>query len=191
MKNYASGLPAEEYFKDHEISMLLYRQQSNDERHKKIEGDFRPKDGSALIEVKTDRRCFSSSNPTGNIPIEIMNPGNPEGKGWFYHCAEDGVTDILFFCYRAANEPPYCFIKIDFGELNKYVTAKLNDSQYRASRMKKTQDDVENLCIPVKEILSIPRTRQFFPLDEKDAVHIIEKMLQYFGTGGNTDDADI
>ena len=178
-KDYQSGLKAEKYYMNHGISMILYRQKSEDLRHNHIEGDFRLVDGSALIDVKMDRRCFADGRrATHNIPIEIMNPHNPHGHGWFYHCAEDGVTDIIFICYLAEEQPPYCVIRIKYAELQCFISAMLEDEQYKAEHMRKTWDKVENLCVPVNDILSIAGTRILYNLDKQEAAPIITALMR-------------
>ena len=157
-KNYDAGIPAEEFFK-HVIAPHDFKNPLIDNREKHIEGDF--SFGSKYIytvEVKGDYVAFREGRPTGNIPIEISNEANADGKGWFYHCQEDNVHEIVFCCFDEHRERgPLLSIRIPFVLLELFVTAKLDDSVYKARHEKiardfKTGTSSVNLCISLAEL---------------------------------------
>ena len=161
-KTYFS--PAEGFFINGGYSMVLYRQLFDDERWKHIEGEFRLKDGSRLIEVKTDTLCLAP-NGTERIPIELFHPGHTDGKGWYDHCHINGVTDILFFCTEGKGGKLNCIIDIPFAALREFVEAKRKDADYMRRYCKSTAGGTKNLCIPLDDLYHIPGTRWIKPLD--------------------------
>lgn len=81
-KTLEKGSKAEDCFREG-WNWVMYGEGAiamTDETGKRIEGDFRLSDGST-VEVKGDFRCFSTDNPTGNIPIEIYHSGHKDGQG--------------------------------------------------------------------------------------------------------------
>ena len=132
--NYAS--PAEYFFTEKRLSMLLFTQGYIDETGRHREGDFRLENGR-LLEVKTDTRCFSSAKPTGNIPIEIDHPEHIDRKGWFYHCIENGVSFVLFCCCNDEEcKNAVMYILIPMYGLKEFVEAKMQDEKYMKKHSK-------------------------------------------------------
>lgn len=157
-KNYKSGKPAEDFFK-HCIAPVDYPQQPiEDLRGNHIEGDFSiGRVHKNIIEVKGDHVCFRNKRPTGRLPIEIKNTANRDGEGWFTHCQADSVEEIVFICYDGENKAePVCSIRIPFMLLEAYVTAKLEDTSYRARAYRRATDkdgnSSYNLCVSLKEL---------------------------------------
>lgn len=163
--------PAEEFFKEHGLSMILFRQTFTDETGRHKEGDFRLSDGR-LIEVKTDTRCFSSTNPTGNIPVEIEHPRHEGRKGWYHHCIENDVSIVLFCCCDDADcKHAARYISIPMEELEEFVSGKMQDEEYMKTHLRRTFDGTGNLCVPYQEILTIPGARQLIPIDRLE-IHL-------------------
>lgn len=101
---------------------------------------------------------FREGRPTGNIPIELSNNANSDGQGWFFHCREDNVDEILFCCFdEHRDRGPLLTIRIPFVPLETFVTAKLNDRLYKEQHEKIARDyrtgaESVNLCIPLDEL---------------------------------------
>ena len=166
--NYNS--PAENFFLEHGISWILFRQKIIDERGRHIEGDFRLADGT-LIEVKTDCRCYSSDRPTGRIPIEIEHPAH---RGWLYHCIENKVEYVFFtLCSDAAGTKAVIHLLFPFSSLLQVVENHLADDAYRRRYIFSTQNGTKNLCIPFAEATKIPGTRQLIPLNDEEKHNVL------------------
>ena len=165
-ENIDYSSPGESFFTEKGLSMLLFRQGFIDETGRHREGDFRLS-GGQLIEVKTDTRCFSSATkPTGNIPIEIDHPRHEGRKGWYHHCIENGVSIVLFCCCDDADcKHAVMYISIPMDGLKEFIAGKMQDANYMKQHILYTRGGTGNLCVPVKEVLSIPGTRQIIPLE--------------------------
>ena len=157
-KDYTTGTPAEEFYRT-VIAPNDFKGPIIDNRAKHIEGDF--SFGSKYmytVEVKGDYVAFREGRSTGNIPIELSNNANSDGKGWFFHCREDNVDEILFCCFdEHRDRGPLLTIRIPFVPLETFVTAKLNDRLYKERHEKIARDyrtgaESVNLCIPLDEL---------------------------------------
>lgn len=157
-KNYTTGTPAEEFYKT-VIAPNDFKGPIIDNRAKHIEGDF--SFGSKYmytVEVKGDYVAFREGRPTGNTPIELSNNANSDGQGWFFHCREDNVDEILFCCFdEHRDRGPLLTIRIPFVPLETFVTAKMNDHLYKERHEKIARDyrtgaESVNLCIPLDEL---------------------------------------
>ena len=170
-KKYYS--PAEKFFTEKGLSMLLFRQGFIDETGRHREGEYRLPDGR-LLEVKTDSRCFSSTRPTGNIPIEIDHPQHTGRKGWYHHCIENGVSIVLFVCCDDAEcKNAVMYISIPMDGLKAFVTGKMQDAAYMKKHTFYTEGGTGNLCVPVKAIHTVGGSRRRGKhLDDPDKIEI-------------------
>lgn len=157
-KDYTTGTPAEEFYKT-VIAPNDFKGPIIDNRAKHIEGDF--SFGSKYmytVEVKGDYVTFREGRPTGNIPIELSNNANSDGQGWFFHCREDNVDEIIFSCFDEYRERgPLLSIRIPFPLLEPFVIEKLKDHSYKERHEKIARDcrtgaESVNLCIPLDEL---------------------------------------
>ena len=157
-KDYSAGTPTEEFYKT-VIAPGEFKGPIIDNREKHIEGDFSfSKKYTYTVEVKGDYVAFRKERPTGNIPIELSNTANSDGKGWFFHCQTDNVDEIIFSCFdENRDRGPLLSIRIPFPSLERFITEKLQDKSYRLKHERmasdyKTGTSSMNLCIPLEEL---------------------------------------
>lgn len=143
-----------------------------DRRDECREGEFPWMDefeNERFAEVKADYRAWK----TKNIPIEIYNTANGDGKGWFTHCQYGGVTELVFIFYKPIDTEegkrewiPWRVISFDFKALVPFVEQKLQAGA-RLVTAYDDEDKSELLCIPVKEVK--PYIRKFImPIESND-----------------------
>lgn len=125
-----------------------------DETNLKREGEMRLPDGQ-LIEIKTDYRCYRKNNPTKNLPIEIKHEGHRDGKGWYYHCKENGVQHLVFLCYRSEKKRlPFMLVHIPFPRLVEFVESDSNHWSIKSTCDRKGgKYDVSFYCAPLAELM--------------------------------------
>ena len=109
-----------------------------DETGKRIEGDF---------------RCFSTDNPTGNIPIEVYHSGHKDGDGWYQHCIANGVESVTFLLFRSEDKKQPCAgITVSMRELIEFMDESEDKYPIRATYDK--GDTIRLRCIPVQDIIA-------------------------------------
>ena len=147
-KTQDSGTKGECFFLEHFAPSVFGVSLSEiiDERYLHREGDFRLH--GKLYEVKDDMRCRSSTRPTENIPIELSHSGHTDGKGWYFHCMENGVDYQGFMLYHSDDEAYPCrAIIAPFSRVQNLVEKHAGEFNLRYAKDPKDGSQMKLLCI--------------------------------------------
>lgn len=139
-KEIVKGTHGEEHFLDYELWCFfgLRRHEVEDLRGNKREGEIRLPDGR-LVEIKSDHA--GNMGRYKNMLVEIEHPDH---AGWYHHCKQNGVTNLIVEAFRTGETHPYFVLHVPFDQLSDLI-------EMEGHTFRKTVNGC--LRVPVRRIL--------------------------------------
>lgn len=183
-KTLPIGEKGENHFLDFELLYFfgLRRDEVTDTRGNNREGEVLLPDGR-LLEIKSDNH--GNMEKYGNMLVEVAHPRH---DGWYHHCKQNGVTNLIVEAFRDGEKHPYFVLHVPFEELENLIDTE-------GHTFKRTWDGC--LRVPVKRIFQTCIGTAILPqilipsAHEEYLTGVLRDALQLLGIDGQVREQDM